>query len=125
MIDLDKLRDIAKRLLERSRKNDVHWQEVEREHRGATGYEVQLPSSMIRVEHRSPETEPDNILVIVCGQRGEIIASLDADASTPDWPLLNDLYAEAHRYVTGWDRILKDIDEAIQKPGKIGIASAK
>jgi hypothetical protein len=42
----------------------------------------------------------------------------DANA---DWHLLNGLYEEVHLAVTGWDKVLNDVERALTGKGPIGV----
>jgi len=43
----------------------------------------------------------------------------------PNWPLLECLYMEIHRQVTGWDKVLGEVRSALEESGTIGQASLR
>jgi hypothetical protein len=46
----------------------------------------------------------------------------DPDEVDPngDWRLLYSLFTEVHKYVTGWDKVVSDIESALAGSGPIG-----
>ncbi|MDX1968965.1 MAG: hypothetical protein SFV23_17450 [Planctomycetaceae bacterium] len=51
--------------------------------------------------------------------------TVDADSeSDKEWlQLLRDLYLNAHRSVTGWDKVLAEIESVVAANGVVGVAS--
>lgn len=47
----------------------------------------------------------------------EGIEEADPDGS---WRLLSGLFAEVHRSVTGWDKVIRDVETALASQGPIG-----
>lgn len=47
----------------------------------------------------------------------EPIEQADPDG---DWRLLSGLFAEVHRIVTGWDKVIRDVETALASNGPIG-----
>jgi hypothetical protein len=120
MITDDDLRAIALKLLTRSRLREVEWKMDYEAMAGGDFLEVHLPKSIIRLMFRSPRTEPDFVLLQLCNEKGNWVAQLKAEEGDEDWKLLRELYDQANRYVTGWDEVLGDVQQALQQPGKIG-----
>lgn len=119
MIPDEKLRAIAARLLQRSQANEVEWKLPPLAENGEELHVV-FPKSQIRVLFRSPETEPDFVVMEVWSDGGALISRLKAEEGGEDWELLRGLYSEALRVATKWDEVLSDVETAIAKPGKIG-----
>lgn len=121
MIPNEKYREIASHLLERSRAEKVNWQRPRRVHDANGGYEVRLPESMIRVLFYSPRTQPDYVRISLCKPNGEAVGDWLVEAGDEDWELAHNLFSEAHRLVSGWDRVLNDIEKSISTEGVIGL----
>jgi hypothetical protein len=122
MIPDDRLREIAKQLLARTRANAVEWKVDSDNTAGGAFLLLVLPHSQIRILSFSPKAEPDRVVMQVCNEAGRRVAELRADEGDEDWELLRQLHDEAYRYATGWDKVLSDIEDAIFKSGKIGLS---
>ena len=133
MISEDKYREMARRLLEKSRANEVGWKVVvptdlfskpnappSLQRRSKAAFQVTLPKSKIVLTFVSPPTESDFILLSILGTDGVEVDSWKIEEGTPDWELAMNLYSDARRVTGGWDDILKDVEQAIAKEGVIG-----
>lgn len=125
MIPQDKLRKVAERLFEKSRKNQVLWR-----HYGDDCFKVVVGQGAVTVEYFSPPTDPDYVSLQVFGPGtnvpvGEWIAAKPAGEdntaeSVAGWTLLLSLFNEAKRIVTGWDAVLTDIENALSSDDVVG-----
>lgn len=127
MIPDSKLMEILTQLLHRSEKDEVQWQ---RDRNGpGTCYRVILPNSSLRVAFTSPPSDPDWFLAEIRNREGVLVfdksVTVDADSeSDKEWlQLLRDLYLDAHRSVTGWDKVLAEIESVVADNGVVGVAS--
>ena len=91
------------------------------------GYGVNLQQSRINIVYLRPKVAPDFIRLAFSNAEGVLVGALSADKPepddaepNPDWPLLEALYSEVHRSVTGWDKVLNEIETALAGPGPIG-----
>src|SRR5713101_1372061 len=107
MIPDDNLRAIATRLLKRTQANEVEWRRVMLPGSGEC-LRVVFPKSEIRLLFRSPETEPDLVVMEVWNKSDALISHLHAEEEGDDWELLRKLYSEAFRSATKWDEVLRD-----------------
>jgi hypothetical protein len=50
----------------------------------------------------------------------------DPDEVDPDgdWRLLYGLFSEVHKYVTGWDKVVSDVEKALTGSGPIGASTS-
>ena len=119
MIPNEKYREIASQLLAKSRANEVNWQAGSS--KPSPSYDVRLPESVIRVAQISPSTEPDYVRVSLCKPNGQPVDHWIVEEGDPDWELAYSLYTEAHRCVTGWDRVLTDVEKSLTEEGVIGL----
>jgi hypothetical protein len=73
------------------------------------------------VRYWSPPTEPDYISLNVRNKGGVKVETINYNDDDEDWPLVSDLFREAQRFVLGTDKILTDIERAIEREGPIGL----
>lgn len=100
--------------------------------RPESSYRLTLPESEVLLTYHQPPVEPDFVTLEVISADGVsagVLAAAEPDEQdpdpNPDWPLLRSLYIEAHRFVTGWDRTLSDVEKALAGPGPIGAKPQK
>ena len=116
------LRNLAEGLLRRTMAGQVNWAKSSDD----GPYEVRLPHSRLRLWYTTPRVESDSISLGFYNSKGDLVGKLSAykpepeDEPEADWPLLESLYAEVHRSVTGWDKVLAEVESAIASPGAIG-----
>lgn len=106
MIPEQKYVDIAKGLLEKTKMNQVPWKKQSR-----VAFDVKLPQSEISIVYGNPPTEPDFIRLLLIGQNGYAVGEWLVQEGEDNWPLAWELYCEASRYVTGWDKVLQDVEQ--------------
>ncbi|MBN9120434.1 MAG: hypothetical protein J0I06_14970 [Planctomycetes bacterium] len=130
-----KLREIAQTLLQKTKAGQVNWIPGTRT-RNETTYELILPESRVALSYISPTAESDFIQLQLQDAKGTSAGSWsveepdweyldrtddpDADATVPDWKLLKELFEVVHRYVTGWDKVIRDVEAALASQGPIG-----
>ena len=120
MIPDSKYRDIAKALLEKSRRDEVIWKpesEVAQD-----SFRVMLPESRIEIAFVSPAAELDYIVLTLHRSNGDQVGRWKVEEDSEDWTLVKALYEEAGRFVFGWDKVLSDIEKALAAKGPIGTA---
>jgi hypothetical protein len=89
MID-NKFRHILRGLLEKSRSNEVSWQDQTATHEISVAdgsFFVDFPHSRLSITYRSPTTEPDKIEVWIDNERGQRAVSLETEVDDDDWEL--------------------------------------
>lgn len=122
MISESQFVGILDRLLARSRDNQVVWLA---NGYGGESYTVHFKSSSIVVGLASPSHEPDYYFAELQGSDDQVIASLRANREAGDYEptnrdLLQDLYFDAKRCVYGWDKILQEIESALNSKETVG-----
>ena len=115
--------DALRRLLEKSRVDEVNWQPAPSRAEGA--YVVRFPRSGIAVQYHVPRTAVDWISIDFQNEREEPAQRFRVEEGDSEWEIARALYAEAERSATGADEILADIEQAIARPGKIGVRAEK
>jgi hypothetical protein len=126
MIKDDKLRQIAKDLLAKSKTEKVKWEKVQPQEMGlepwsdAQAFKVSLPQSSIVLRYVSPQSEPDYFLLSLRNSQGETVVKWTVEEGAEDWQLVGDLYSEANRLVTGWDKVLADVEKYLHGLDKVG-----
>jgi len=104
-------------------------------------YEVVLPLSRIVLTYGIPRAESDFLSLEILNSESITVDSWTVDEpdwGSPDdpndpeevdpdgdWRLLYELFSEVHRNVTGWDKVVNDIEKALAEPGKVGTPSNK
>lgn len=93
-----------------------------------------LPQARVVLTHATPRARPDVVSLCLSNLDGTSVDEwaveepdydpdterLDQVDPTGDWELMRDFFAEVHRHATGYDRIIKSIEDAIATPGVIG-----
>ncbi len=125
----EKLKALARGLLEKTRARQVNWVPTRDKDRE---YTVVLPHSWIRLHYVNPRALPDFITLAFYNAEGVLVGALKAEepdpeeqGSNPDWDLLNSLFTEVHRSAAGWDRVVEDIEKALASPGPVGNPSPR
>ncbi len=113
-------------LLQRSRKDEVNWQSPS-DSFGHDAFEVKLPQSVVSIQRVQPTAEADYYRVAILNNQGQLVfsASASEEPQSPeeaDWlEILRDLYEDASRSVTGWDKVLDDLRSAVQGERPVGL----
>jgi hypothetical protein len=126
------IKPIAETLLHKTRRGEVNWIEEEVGKSGAT-YAVKLPKAGIVLKFASPVADPDYILLGFRDEKGQVVVAWEVPEPEPaaskvaraDWELLHSLFTEARRQATGWDSVLKEVQNALASEGPIGISPAR
>jgi hypothetical protein len=119
MIPESKLIDIATKLLEKSKRGEVHWNP-------RTGsptsddFVVWFPTSCIHLKMIRPESEPEYLRFEILNDAGQTVGGLTIQAGEPNWSLFQDLFSAADRYVTKWDQVLDEIESEMTREGTVG-----
>ncbi|HVA62884.1 MAG TPA: hypothetical protein VNF74_04095 [Terriglobales bacterium] len=111
----EKFVGVLQAMLEKARKDEIAWRKI-----GGTSYRVDFPASAIEIHYVNPSFEPDSYHARLLNARGESVKTLSSAEEEPQWPLLSSLYAEAERFVSGWDRALLDAEAAVASAGRVG-----
>lgn len=116
MIPRDTFKDIMEKLLKQSRQDKVRWNRLDR----GTTYGVSFPESSLTLTYRSPETESDFYQISLLNKEKQFVDAIAIAEPDPLWDLAFDLYDEASRCVTGWDKIVADVVKALDSGERIG-----
>lgn len=94
-------------LLEKSKADAVDWQTTR------DGYEAIFPNESITVGFYTPTSDPDYFWAKLQVQ-GVALIDIEANERDPDWQMLSELFNEASRRATGWDRALAEVERALK-----------
>lgn len=123
-----RFRGILQQLLERSRRGDVNWLRLPTPDATSRAYFVRLPESMITVWLEPSEYTPDHIRLRIdrFDERGQNwpIKEWKFVEGGEEWDFVLDLHSEAERFAMGWDRVLSDLERAIEQDPKVGDPTA-
>jgi hypothetical protein len=106
--------EIAKGLLEKTRRGNVNWSEQANQ-RNQSGYRLDLPESVIELNYCTPDTEPNFFQLKLFNKNGRIVGSWFVSEGDERWSVLDDLYSEITRRLTGWDKVLEDVKKFVGK----------
>jgi hypothetical protein len=128
MIPADKLLKLADSLLERSRRDEVRWiaePEQKTPAQRTSWRRVLFPKYVLRVGKICPAAGDDYYeLRVESVDNGHLISSVRSDDYIQD-PLahtqFSDLFDEADRCVTGWDRVYAELEAAVKREGPVGV----
>jgi len=82
----------------------------------------------LAIRYAVPRAEPDRISLDLLSGDGVTVESWNAEEPDEDaeivpdgdWSCLYGLYSEVHRFVTGWDKVMDDVEKSLTTPGPIG-----
>jgi hypothetical protein len=127
MIPTSSLREVVTRLLDRTKKGEVAWYPKPHGPQVDEKYVVELPKSTVEFEFASPDTEPDRAYFFVYSKVGlttrMLVGRLTAEATEADqqdWQLLGSLRGAINKQVTGWDKVLEELENVVRQDGMIG-----
>lgn len=115
------MREIAERLLEKTRANEARWKFHETDDFGC---ELVLPTSSIELLPEAARGGPEGIRMIVNRLSDDVgampVSEWFVREGEADWELLHDLYDLASKRVYGWDTVLQEVENAVRGKGPIG-----
>jgi hypothetical protein len=116
MIPDKDMRDLAEMLLKRSQTNRLEWKE--RDVTAAdwdTNFEVKLGEAWIVVSYKEDYGD-SRFALAVFGAGGDLVGEMvefKSDRERDHPSILEVLFDEASRVVTGWDQVLQNVKEAL------------
>ena len=79
-------------------------------------FHLRLPESVIEIDHVSPRAEPDFItFTLRRASDGQGVGGRQVYEGDFAWDQLFDLYALVSRQVMGWDGVLKDVKNFLER----------
>ncbi len=121
MIPTDKVRAILERLAERSKNDKVRWTTGGRPNGDGLSYVVKFPNSSLAIQLVTPVAEPDYYEILLLDAIGHCADSIVVHEEDELFALTESLYNDAHRHVTGWDKVLADIELGVNVPDVVGL----
>lgn len=135
MIEIEKMRTIAKRLLEKTKSRQINWIPQLPEELGCV---LLLDKSILTLRNIKPKAAADSIQLTLAGLDSEVRAGsiaifesivgdnipedqFDSVQEREDSELLSELYSEATKVAYKWDEVIADIDGALARPGRVGL----
>ncbi len=120
MIPRHKINDILQLLLEKSRAGDVRWTPSVTNLASTLEYLVVLADYQIVLSYKKSPVL-DSIVISIVSSSGTSMGEALYEEGEDGWDLVSALFNEAESKVKGWDKVLLEIEEAIKKPGPIGL----
>ena len=125
MITDQQIRDIAAKLVDKTRAKTVRWTSWEPYQLDYSefGCLLALPNSAISLEYEAIEKAPSRVHFRIHPKDhlDTRIAEFSFEEGSADWELFSSLYKEACEVVYGWVTVMKDIQVAVDSPEPIGL----
>lgn len=118
MISEEAFEKMLRQLLEKSQRNKVVWETGQYEHFFLVNFS---PEISITVQFYSPPSESDWVRAsLLIGDKEVVTFNLEDGQNAERFDLIKRLYKDAERRVYGWDRALKQIEDALGSDKVIG-----
>lgn len=121
MIPEKKFLDIAKGLMDKTKKRSVDWK-MDSAYGTPPGssYVVSLPRSSVKISYLSPSAEPDKVRLTLLSPQGETAGYWDFLEGDKDWDFAQALFWEVQSFVAGSNKVLEDVERFISSdPDKV------
>lgn len=126
IVPTEEFRAVARGLLEKTKAGEANWEKVSSE--DSTSYRLDLDDAAVLLSYHKPRALLGSIQLLLSGHGTSAYDSWivhapdpdEPDGGVKDWELVQSLFAEVHRRVSGLGRVLKSVKDAIAKPGVIG-----
>jgi len=121
MIEVDKIKEIGERLLEKSKSGNVNWKRGDNFTDDYQTFAVEESSLRIMLSFASPRAADDYFNFRI-HYRNNCIGSITATENELPalWLLLHSLHEDARRVVTGWDVGLAELEKALDEDRPLG-----
>ena len=108
MIPESKFVEIAKGLFRKTRQGKVRWEQYSN-----GSYIARLPGSAVIVRQYTSASSPTYISLDVRGPSGTSVGLWQVFEGEDNWQHAAELHSEIERGMTGWDKVLEDIERFI------------
>lgn len=121
-----RFREILQQVIEKTKADGISWHRVEKREDSFSSREtfaVGFPNgSVLSVTYDSPSSEADSVLAELRNTNNERIASLYAEDAfdADDFAFLMNLYEQAHRSATHWDKEFDEVEKALSSESRVG-----
>jgi len=142
MIPDEKYVEIAKGLLQKTRKKEAQWKPVAKTPmelaqllgKAAAGmsgaaalglsgavssptkFVLPLRNAVVQLDFASPKTQPDKVSLQLLDGDNRLAGSWEVEEGEIDWDLAIELYQEVSKQVNKWDKVLEEVEAFIGKP---------
>lgn len=117
-IEEERFRRIAQRLLTKTSAGDVLWKVMGPDRKS---FVVNFEKSRVRLAFESPRAEPDKITLSVLDDSDQPVDDWLVYEGEDDWKLLHGLFLKASISATGWDKVVEDVENNLQREGQVGL----
>src|SRR5437016_1594160 len=118
MIPSEKMVQLAKGLLEKTRKHEASWRP---DALYDFSYVLQLPGSHIRIAlQQNPEVPNKAVTFTVSDANDVAVGTLEGRNDQPVGQVLHELFDQASKVATKWDKVLEEVQTALNSKGPIG-----
>src|SRR5947209_1192350 len=110
MIPDAKAPEIIQGLLRKTRQGRVEWRQVKN---SVCQFSVKLPHSAIFLNYETPQAAPDYVELRLCRPDNTPAAVWLINEGDELWPPAFELFMQVQKGVTGWDKVLEDVENLI------------
>ena len=126
MIPENQLKPILEELLARSRQDKVRWATESLPtptvlESAEAGYSVNISGIRLALLRNTSIIGPDRFVLIVTDDGGRQIHHNSIYDGDDAYPFYEELFAEANRRVTGWDKVLGTLKRSLESGEVIGV----
>lgn len=118
MLPITEIRNTLQHLHDATTRKKVKWTKtpasVEGYRTSKDALIAEFPNSVVQLMFLQPTVDPDFFRVEFKNKDGESVACWDVDADSEGFETVKDLYMDAYRVATGWDKILADINQSLE-----------
>jgi hypothetical protein len=119
MISRDKILEILKALGVKVANRQVRWNSSGNPN-GVFEFWIVFPNSTLYLRYNSPMAEFDNVEIEIKNDDEQTVGFARVEEEDDNWTWVKALFDEVERQVTGSDRILDEIEDAVRSSGEIG-----
>ena len=117
MIPEEKMVQLAKALLEKTRNHEANWRP---DPLYDLSYILQLPGSRIRVAMERMPDVPDRVPTFTLTDLNDVTVGVLEARDPAIGMIVANLYQQASKVATRWDKVLEEVETALNQKGLIG-----
>jgi hypothetical protein len=120
MIPKERMIKLAEGLLEKTRNRQASWQP---DSLYDFSYILDLPHSRIRVALDQKSNPFNKVVTLTVSDANDVgVGTLEGGMGEYDAHVLDELFTEASRVATRWDKVLEEVETALNSKGPIGLS---
>ena len=122
MIPDEKVRIILERLRDRSRRDEVRWARTQLlGYPSIPAFSIRFPGSRFTIAFFSPTADPDYYRLVFSDAEDRTVDTFIAREGEALFEVAAETFVEAHRSISGWDKVLADVERGVNSPEMVGL----